>query len=58
MGGYAAALLWVLAITLVLPAAFRFLGQSLSAWSPSPGLLFASSQARRPSSRHLLSIAA
>ena len=57
-GGYLAALLWVIAATLLTPACFQWFGSRTQRLINSPAALYAASQARRPSSRHLLSVAA
>ncbi len=59
MGGYVAAFLWVVAATLIAPAGLRWMAPLLQPLTGSHAVfMYAFSQLRRPTGRHLLSVAA
>jgi putative ABC transport system permease protein len=59
MGGYGAALLWVVAATLIAPAGLRWIAPILRPMTGAHAvLMYAFSQLRRPTGRHQLSVAA
>lgn len=59
MGGYAAALLWVVAATLIAPAGLRWIAPILRRMTAANAVfMYAFSQLRRPTGRHQLSVAA
>ncbi len=59
IGGYAAALLWVVASTLIAPAGLRWIAPLLQPMTKAHAVfMYAFSQLRRPTGRHLLSVAA
>lgn len=59
MGGYAAAFLWVVAATLIAPAGLRWIAPLLQPMTGAHAVfMYAFSQLRRPTGRHLLSVAA
>ena len=59
VGGYGAALLWVVAATLIAPAGLRWIAPILRPMTGAHAvLMYAFSQLRRPTGRHQLSVAA
>ena len=59
LGGYTAAFLWVLAATLIAPAGLRWMAPLLQTLTGYHAVfMYAFSQLRRPTGRHLLSVAA